>query len=99
MLSNACNMNFRGKIATCKPTPALFGEGSQEMTHKLRCTLTLSRHGVGIYHYFRDAAVTVQSAIIAPTALEPNFVSPLSVAGRQMVFQAAQVSWHVPSTC
>lgn len=40
----------------------------------------VARYGVGVYHYFRDAAVTVRSAIVAPTALEPYFVSPLSVA-------------------
>lgn len=40
---------------------------------------------MGVYHYFRDAAVTVQSAIVAPTALEPYFVSPLTVPWKHTV--------------
>ena len=35
--------------------------------------------GVGVYHYFRDAAVTVAAGIVAPEALVPSFVSPLAV--------------------
>lgn len=35
--------------------------------------------GVGVYHNFRDAAVIVNSGIVAPPALERAFVSPLSV--------------------
>ena len=35
--------------------------------------------GIGVYHFFRDNAVTVKSAIAAPTALEASFVSPLTV--------------------
>ena len=36
-------------------------------------------HGVGVYHYFRDHAVTVPRAIACPPALEARFVAPLSV--------------------
>ena len=36
-------------------------------------------HGVGVYHYFRDHAVTVTSGIRAPAALAARFISPLSV--------------------
>jgi hypothetical protein len=35
--------------------------------------------GIGVYHFFRDNAVTVQTAIVAPAALESSFVSPLTV--------------------
>jgi hypothetical protein len=35
--------------------------------------------GVGVYHYFRDYAVTVPSGISCPTALESSFESPLGV--------------------
>eukprot|EP00929_Paragymnodinium_shiwhaense_P106241 TRINITY_DN7147_c0_g2_i1.p1 TRINITY_DN7147_c0_g2~~TRINITY_DN7147_c0_g2_i1.p1 ORF type:complete len:728 (-),score=119.10 TRINITY_DN7147_c0_g2_i1:437-2620(-) len=34
-------------------------------------------YGVGIYHYFRDHPVVVQSGIIAPQALEGSFVNAL----------------------
>lgn len=36
-------------------------------------------YGAGVYHYFRDVAVKVQSAIVCPPALEDNFHSPVSV--------------------
>merc|ERR1712232_446888 len=36
-------------------------------------------YGVGVYHYFRDYAVTVNSAISAPAHLEDSFISPLAV--------------------
>jgi hypothetical protein len=35
--------------------------------------------GVGVYCYFRDHVVTVESAIIVPAALEKNFHNPLTV--------------------
>lgn len=35
--------------------------------------------GAGVYHYFRDEAVVVQSAIACPAALEEKFHSPVSV--------------------
>lgn len=35
--------------------------------------------GVGVYHFFRDAAVTVQQGIKVPAALEARVTSPLSV--------------------
>lgn len=35
--------------------------------------------GVGVYHFFRDYPVTVQSGIVCPTALESSFESPLGV--------------------
>lgn len=35
--------------------------------------------GAGVYHYFRDEAVSVQSAIVCPSSLEEKFHSPLSV--------------------
>ncbi|CAK0907076.1 unnamed protein product [Prorocentrum cordatum] len=37
-------------------------------------------YGVGVYHYFRDHAVTVQTGIAAPSHLESSFVSPLAVS-------------------
>ena len=49
-------------------------------SHVVQNDCVVARYGVGVYHYFRDAAVTVRSAIVAPTALERYFVSPLSVA-------------------
>ncbi len=36
-------------------------------------------YGAGVYHYFRDYNVTVQSAIACPTALESSFHDPLAV--------------------
>lgn len=36
-------------------------------------------YGVGVYHFFRDAKVVVPTGIVAPAALEGNFVSPLAV--------------------
>lgn len=36
-------------------------------------------YGAGAYHYFRDEAVKVKSAIVCPSSLEDNFHSPLSV--------------------
>merc|ERR1712232_408826 len=36
-------------------------------------------YGVGVYHYFRDHAVTVPSGIVAPPHLESSFVNPLTV--------------------
>ena len=47
-----------------------------------RVSPTVREHdawGVGVYHYFPYAPVTVQSAIVAPEALVGRFVSPLSV--------------------
>eukprot|EP00931_Biecheleriopsis_adriatica_P061972 TRINITY_DN372_c0_g1_i1.p1 TRINITY_DN372_c0_g1~~TRINITY_DN372_c0_g1_i1.p1 ORF type:complete len:777 (+),score=117.95 TRINITY_DN372_c0_g1_i1:43-2331(+) len=38
-----------------------------------------SAYAVGVYHYFRDHVVTVDSGIVAPTHLEDSFVFPLSV--------------------
>jgi hypothetical protein len=35
--------------------------------------------GTGVYHYFRDYAVTVRTGIVAPDALVPRFASPLAV--------------------
>lgn len=35
-----------------------------------------SAKGVGVYHYFRDYKVTVQSGIVCPSALEGGFDSP-----------------------
>ena len=35
--------------------------------------------GLGVYHFFRDAAVIVQRGILVPAALEARVVSPLSV--------------------
>ena len=35
--------------------------------------------GVGVYAFFRDYNVTVESGIVCPAALESNFVAPLSV--------------------
>ena len=35
--------------------------------------------GVGVYTFFRDHNVSVQSGIVCPKELENNFVSPLSV--------------------
>ena len=35
--------------------------------------------GVGVYTYFRDHDVTVESGIVCPKALEPNFRNPLSI--------------------
>ncbi|CAK0810061.1 unnamed protein product [Prorocentrum cordatum] len=40
---------------------------------------THEAHGIGVYHYFRDYAVTVQSGIACPEWLENSFDSPLSV--------------------
>jgi len=40
---------------------------------------THQAYGVGVYHFFRDYAVTVPSGIIAPAALEDSFVSPFGV--------------------
>lgn len=36
-------------------------------------------YGAGVYHFFRDFAVTVQSGITCPVALETSFVAPLGV--------------------
>jgi len=36
-------------------------------------------YGVGVYSFFRDHNVTVRSGIVAPPALEPSFVAPLSI--------------------
>ena len=36
-------------------------------------------YGLGVYCFFRDHSVTVQSGIVAPSHLEPNFVHPLTV--------------------
>ena len=36
-------------------------------------------HGAGVYHFFRDYKVTVQSAITCPPALEASFFDPLAV--------------------
>jgi len=36
-------------------------------------------YGVGIYHFFRDYAVTVDAAISVPSTLVQNFYSPLTV--------------------
>jgi len=36
-------------------------------------------HGVGVYHFFRDFPVTVQSGIRTPAALVSSVISPLSV--------------------
>ena len=36
-------------------------------------------HGAGVYHFFRDHPVTVQSGIKCPKAMEDSFHSPLSV--------------------
>lgn len=36
-------------------------------------------YGVGVYHYFRDYAVTVATGISCPASLEKNFKSPLGV--------------------
>ena len=60
------------------------------MYFQVACRNAANRHGVGVYHYFRDAPVIVPSAIVAPTALEPYFASPLSVAWR---LQAAVYPW------
>ena len=35
--------------------------------------------GVGVYSFFRDHNVTVQSGIVCPAALEKSFVAPLAV--------------------
>ena len=35
--------------------------------------------GVGVYSFFRDDAVTVESGIVCPSALEASFVAPLTV--------------------
>ncbi len=35
--------------------------------------------GTGVYHYFRDEAVSVYTAIAAPAQLEASFVAPVSV--------------------
>jgi len=40
---------------------------------------THQAYGVGVYHYFRDHAVTVKSAIVAPSHLESSFVDSLAV--------------------
>merc|ERR1712232_1043916 len=36
-------------------------------------------HGVGVYHFFRDHAVKVKSAIVVPASLEGFFESPVAV--------------------
>lgn len=36
-------------------------------------------YGVGIYHYFRDFAVTVETGVVAPAHLTNNFIQPFSV--------------------
>jgi len=36
-------------------------------------------YGAGVYHYFRDEAVSVKSAIVCPSTLEDDFHSPVSV--------------------
>jgi len=36
-------------------------------------------YGVGVYHFFRDYPVVVQSAIVAPIHLEASFIAPLAV--------------------
>lgn len=36
-------------------------------------------YGIGVYHFFRDAAVIIDSGIIAPSSLESSFISPLGV--------------------
>jgi len=38
-----------------------------------------SSHGAGVYHYFRDFPVVVETGISAPVHLQSSFVSPLSV--------------------
>jgi len=60
-------------------TQASFGDKGFAGYHVSSSVTSHEAYGVGVYHYFRDAAVTVRSAIVAPTALEPYFVSPLSV--------------------
>ena len=35
--------------------------------------------GVGVYHFFRDYAVEVESGIVVPKALESRFIHPLGV--------------------
>jgi len=35
--------------------------------------------GVGIYHYFRDNAVTIDTGVVVPTHLETSFISPFGV--------------------
>jgi len=36
-------------------------------------------YGIGIYHYFRDFAVTVETGVVAPAHLTNNFHQPFSV--------------------
>jgi hypothetical protein len=36
-------------------------------------------YGVGIYHYFRDFAVTVETGVVAPAHLTNQFIQPFSV--------------------
>lgn len=36
-------------------------------------------YGIGVYHYFRDHKVVVETAISAPSHLESHFYSPLAV--------------------
>lgn len=36
-------------------------------------------YGVGVYHYFRDEAVTIERGIAVPAALESSFVAPFGV--------------------
>jgi len=36
-------------------------------------------YGVGIYHYFRDHAVTIDTGVVVPTHLESSFISPFGV--------------------
>jgi hypothetical protein len=47
-----------------------------------RVSSTVTEHeayGIGVYHYFRDYAVTVKAAIVSPAHLESSFVAPLAV--------------------
>lgn len=60
-------------------TQATFGDRGYAGYRVSNTVTSHEAHGVGVYHYFRDAAVTVQSAIVAPAALESYFASPLSV--------------------
>jgi hypothetical protein len=49
-------------------------------------------YGCGVYHFFRDFNVTVQSAMTCPASLEGSFVDPLAVFLNGKVSSAAPPS-------
>mmetsp|Transcript_38163 Transcript_38163/g.98631 ORF Transcript_38163/g.98631 Transcript_38163/m.98631 type:complete len:857 (-) Transcript_38163:52-2622(-) len=58
---------------------AEYGQAGWTGYHVMDNVQSHQAYGIGVYHFFRDHAVTVDHGIAAPAWLENSFTSPLSV--------------------